>query len=499
MIICSGENDDDSSLGKYYEALVRNVKTKYPKAEIISILQSSQKTYTDKIKTIQTIAKHYNIPTADTIIPFTNGENGPYSSLTVDDIHPSNKGYAIYTKVLENLIATNILKNQASHIFKWRKLPNPIFPDSLDHAYFQAFSTNVLARTENTFTGKINFPKGSFLGMDIWYFRGLNSCKLVINDKPITSQKINWGHDNKHFITELKKIDATGESQVTITFGTKEQADNFKELFVTCPKSKHNIFFSFTSLSKNTIVILLINKITCVIVSLIVGIIASYLFSKYKEFKERSQRLKNEQELLNPLIEIAIKLSEKLYYFICENKKNYPKSLKIKEMFEMLEFPTSYLPDCITCERALIQIHFLYIEAKRIRNLERNLIRNKYLDQVIKIIEVYEEHLQNSFDLLRQFKDTKEKYKCDINYDEVKNEISRNPYMRLNTAMNSFISSIAHLFKSDSIFETISNQTIILDEEYYNRMEMRCKSCPCYCKPENFKITNDGNEIFMQE
>ena len=103
VIICSGQNDHISSLGKYYEALVRNIKTKYPNAEIISILQSSQKTYTDKIKTIQKIAQHYNIPTADTIIPFTNGENGTYSSLTVDGIHPTNKGYALYAQTLEAL------------------------------------------------------------------------------------------------------------------------------------------------------------------------------------------------------------------------------------------------------------------------------------------------------------------------------------------------------------------------------------------------------------
>lgn len=122
-IICSGENDNASTLGPYYEALIRNIKTKYPSAEIISILQSSQKTYTDKIKTIQKIAQHYNIPTADTIIPFTNGENGTYSSLTVDDIHPSNKGYAIYTKVLENLIATNIPKSQASHFLNGENSP----------------------------------------------------------------------------------------------------------------------------------------------------------------------------------------------------------------------------------------------------------------------------------------------------------------------------------------------------------------------------------------
>ena len=110
VIICSGENDYEKKPGVFYEALVRTVKTKYPNAEIISVLQHSQKTYTQKIKAIQNIADHYGISTADTIPPFTNGENGDYQSLTVDNTHPNDKGYAIYAETLENLIATNILK-----------------------------------------------------------------------------------------------------------------------------------------------------------------------------------------------------------------------------------------------------------------------------------------------------------------------------------------------------------------------------------------------------
>lgn len=100
VIICSGENDYEKKPGVYYEALVRTIKTKWPNAEIISVLQSSQRKHTTKIKTIQSIAQHYNIPTADTITPFTNGENGEYESLTVDNIHPNDKGYAIYAETL---------------------------------------------------------------------------------------------------------------------------------------------------------------------------------------------------------------------------------------------------------------------------------------------------------------------------------------------------------------------------------------------------------------
>ena len=118
VILCCGENDLTSeSLGKTYEALIRTIKRKYPSAEIISILESSQKAYTKKIKTIQSLAKHYGIPTVDTIEPFTNGQNGEYESLTRDGIHPNDKGYTIYADVLDNLIAEQIQRYRDTEIF----------------------------------------------------------------------------------------------------------------------------------------------------------------------------------------------------------------------------------------------------------------------------------------------------------------------------------------------------------------------------------------------
>lgn len=251
VILCCGENDHISTLGRYYEALVRNVKTKYPNAEIISTLQSSQKVYTGKIKTIQSIAQHYNIPTADTIAPFTNGENGEYNTLTADGIHPNNKGYAIYAKVLENLIATNIYKKQAFRLPLIRKLPIPLFTDSLNYVCFQTFPTNVLTRTENTFTGKITFSKNSSIGMDVYNIRGTNSYKLFINETQIALRRTNWKYNKKHFITELKEIIVTGECQVSISFGTQNQADSFKGFYVTYPPPSKK---SHTSCDKSQLI-----------------------------------------------------------------------------------------------------------------------------------------------------------------------------------------------------------------------------------------------------
>ena len=235
VILCSGENDNAITLGQYYEALIRNIKNKYPNADIISILQSSQKTYTDKIKTIQIITQHYNIPTVDTIIPFTNGENGSYSSLTVDGIHPTNKGYSLYAKALETLIEQNMQNNQKS---KKHKLPPPIFANSIKHSCFIELSTNTLTRTENTFIGKINLPVSSFIGIEVNFITGTNSYEIYVNEKNLVKKEFYWKYPNKHFITDISETSFTGPQTIKITFDSPYQADSFKGFFVTYPYTK---------------------------------------------------------------------------------------------------------------------------------------------------------------------------------------------------------------------------------------------------------------------
>ena len=105
VVLAYGQNDNKKyHFEVFYEALVRAAENKYPKASVICILESSQKTYTQKIKTIQEIAKHYELPTVDTIEPFTED----YDSLTLDGCHPNDEGQAIYCssvlKVVEPLV-----------------------------------------------------------------------------------------------------------------------------------------------------------------------------------------------------------------------------------------------------------------------------------------------------------------------------------------------------------------------------------------------------------
>ena len=70
-IICYGQNDDTDSFSIYYESIIRAIKSKYPECSIISILESSQRTYTEKMTTIKRICEHYSIPVAIQLLPLT--------------------------------------------------------------------------------------------------------------------------------------------------------------------------------------------------------------------------------------------------------------------------------------------------------------------------------------------------------------------------------------------------------------------------------------------
>ena len=70
-IICYGQNDSTDGFSTNYESIIRAIRSRYPDCSIISVLESSQKTYTEKMTTIQSICEHYSIPVAILSMPLT--------------------------------------------------------------------------------------------------------------------------------------------------------------------------------------------------------------------------------------------------------------------------------------------------------------------------------------------------------------------------------------------------------------------------------------------
>ena len=48
-VICYGQNDREQDFSLYYESIIRALRSKFSKCSVISILESSQRTYTNQL------------------------------------------------------------------------------------------------------------------------------------------------------------------------------------------------------------------------------------------------------------------------------------------------------------------------------------------------------------------------------------------------------------------------------------------------------------------
>ena len=103
VIVCYGQNDKEEGFSRYYESILRAIYQKYPSCEVISILESSQQTYTAKMQTIQSLAEHYGVHIADTINAFAESGKS-YEELTNDGCHPNDAGQRLYYETVIKII-----------------------------------------------------------------------------------------------------------------------------------------------------------------------------------------------------------------------------------------------------------------------------------------------------------------------------------------------------------------------------------------------------------
>lgn len=234
VILCNGEYDKEEDFGLYYEAALRAIRNKFKNASIISILESSQKEYTNKIKTIQSLAEHYGVSTADMVAPFA--EN--YDKLVkADQIHPNEEGQEIYNDTIMNVIAENVKENVGKNNEEIEIVNRgvEIFDD------FQWYKAGDFIREGNTFILK-TYVKGLVLGLDHTALPGLNSCKIQIDGKDfmeykeLFDDKTNW-RSIEVIKNQLKGKEILVKNEIRISFdnpdtGNKE-ADGFKGLIMS--------------------------------------------------------------------------------------------------------------------------------------------------------------------------------------------------------------------------------------------------------------------------
>ena len=227
VVICYGQNDAEENFSLYYESIIRCVKDKYPKAAIIPVLESSQKTYTKKIREIQALAEHYGLPVADMIAPFSSD----YDSFTDDKVHPNNKGHQIYCDTIMNTIKPLVENKRGDD-------PSDVAVVNEDVAVFDNFEfieSRQFIRNGNKFTLNTSL-NCSILGIYYNFIPGNNNCRIEIDGKAFAVPEISFDYDfSQCHIMVVNKWDA-GETvniknNISVIFGNdqagKEQADGF--------------------------------------------------------------------------------------------------------------------------------------------------------------------------------------------------------------------------------------------------------------------------------
>ena len=220
-IICYGQNDRSDGFSTYYESIIQAIKKKYPDCSIISILESSQREYTEKMTTIQSICDHYGIPVADTIVAFNNSGKS-YDDLTKDGVHPNDAGQTIYYETVKAVIDENIAASTGK-----MKDTDVINADvhRFNNFIWYGADTDFKRIDDTTFT--LNASASGILGIDYTFESGDNKADIYVDGELYESPTVMFNYDFSQRHIMVVSEDCTVEKEIRVVFNSKEQADGF--------------------------------------------------------------------------------------------------------------------------------------------------------------------------------------------------------------------------------------------------------------------------------
>lgn len=248
-IICYGQNDREADFSLYYETIIRALQSKY-KCNIIAILESSQRTYTEKMQEIQKICEHYRIPVADTIEPF-NVSDDVYNSLSSDGIHLNEEGKKVYFEVLQDVIEAQIEKTDSGIGTPAINIGTDDKQGIEDYKHFLWIGTDGSNTDDSSVVNQEGFiRKDDFtwfvkvsdiglsqirgiMGIDYVYHSGENHAFVYIDGQEYVAPTVTFNYDfsQRHILRIPNEQDSKGyctvTDEITVVFETKEQADGF--------------------------------------------------------------------------------------------------------------------------------------------------------------------------------------------------------------------------------------------------------------------------------
>ena len=220
-IICYGQNDDTDGFSTNYESIIRSIRSKCTDCSILSILESSQREYTEKMTIIQSICEHYSIPVVDTIAAFNNSGKA-YDDLTVDGIHPNDAGQEIYFETIKAVIDDNVAASTG-------KMADVDVINADVHKYdnFVWYDASSDFERVDDITFTISTSAAGILGIDYIYESGDNKADIYVDGELFESPTVTFDYDFSQRHILIVSNDCSVRNEIKVVFTSKEQADGF--------------------------------------------------------------------------------------------------------------------------------------------------------------------------------------------------------------------------------------------------------------------------------
>lgn len=169
VIICYGHNDAEGNFALCFEAMLRSVRRLNPSCQFITVLESSQRTYTPKMQELLRLSEWYGADVADTLSTY-DASGLSYEELTLDDVHPNASGHRLYFETIKDIIEKNTAKG--------RKIPKTPAPSSPYMTLFEDFTFHPLDEFKTADGQYLIMPDSPTVGIVFKRFPGAGPIRL---------------------------------------------------------------------------------------------------------------------------------------------------------------------------------------------------------------------------------------------------------------------------------------------------------------------------------
>lgn len=228
IIVCYGQNDAIEDFSLYYETLLRTLKGKHPSAVMISILESSQRVYTEKMQIIQELCEYYGIYVADTIAAF-NTSGRAYEELCDDGTHPNDEGYKLYFNTVAKIM-DQCYQETANTTLETLEAINEDVEQFETYLYYSKDDFKKI--DDFNYVLEIGNISGR-LGIDYTTLKGDNWIRVYTENPNASEKRLVWNNEFSLRYIEVIANEFLAGEKIKIEFSSEKMAENFRGIIVT--------------------------------------------------------------------------------------------------------------------------------------------------------------------------------------------------------------------------------------------------------------------------